>query len=113
MRKEVPAPKAGELPLPKSVSDTAGAPIIPASAVYAGPSAAPFDLAARLAGFPQWGELPWPKGAVPAQPAHDARGVMPFKVRRGRRGYISPGLGMRHVEGLQDEVVCVLLLLLS
>lgn len=80
MRKEVPAPKAGELPLPKSVSDAAGAPIIPASAVYAGPSAAPFDLAARLAAFPQWGELPWPKGAVPTQPAHDARGVMPFKV---------------------------------
>lgn len=62
VRKEVPVPQVGELPLPSGAASLA---------------------ASKLDAFPQWEDLPWPKGAVPSPPVPDARGVLPFKVGCG------------------------------
>lgn len=58
VRKEMPGPKTGDLPLPLGSS----------------------DLSAQLADFPTWERLPWPSGMAPAPPQRDSRGVLPFKV---------------------------------
>jgi hypothetical protein len=60
VRAELPAPKAGQLPLPSSL-----------------PPALQQQLAAPL---PNWQQLPWPQGAAPQQPQPTSKAALQFKV---------------------------------
>lgn len=73
VRAELPAPRAGQLPLPASLAAS---------------------LQQRLdAPLPSWQELPWPAGHVPQQPAADnPKAALQFKV--GASGWL---LGVAHV----------------
>jgi hypothetical protein len=62
VRKELPAPAAGELPLPSAAS------LAPA-------------VQQQLAQSPGWAQLPWPQGTAPAQPQPHPQSVLDFKVR--------------------------------
>jgi hypothetical protein len=87
VRALVPAPKRGELPLPAAAASPS--PSAPSDGISSdgtrsdGPAASRFDLAAGLASFPEWSELPWPKGANPAPPQQHPLAVLDFKVRPG------------------------------
>lgn len=60
VRAELPAPRAGQLPLPSSL---------------------PPALQQQLSGpLPGWQQLPWPQGHTQQQPAHNSKAALHFKV---------------------------------
>jgi hypothetical protein len=75
VRKEVPAPKAGELPLPPR-----GAPMAAPMPGDTQQAVTAENLSVHFATFPQWSQLPWPKGTAPSYPKDDTRAALKFMV---------------------------------
>jgi hypothetical protein len=89
VRAELPAPRAGQLPLPASLAPA---------------------LQQQLSGpLPSWQQLPWPQGATPQQPQPDSRAALQFKVRGGAGVWCSctsMACGVKRAQALRSRGDC-------